>query len=76
MIIKRYMKEYIKLRSEAVNMNNPVIRPCVRPCSILSSIKASLVEVKEFNEGKRKLSSLMDSKKQWDEWIREVESGK
>lgn len=55
-------------------MNNSVIRPCERPCSILSSIKASLVEVKEFNEGKRKLSSLTHSKKQWDKWIREVES--
>lgn len=75
MNIKRYIKKYYKL-SEAIYMNNSVIRHCKRPCSILSSIKASLVEVKEFNEGKRKLSSLMDSKKQWDEWIREVESGK
>lgn len=57
-------------------MNNTVIRPSQRPCSIIDSIKASLTEVKKFNEGKIKLTSLSDSKNQWNEWIKEVENGK
>ena len=53
-------------------MNNLVIRPC----SIICSIKYSLMEVKEFNDGKIKFTSLADSKKQWNVWIKEVENRK
>ena len=83
MIIKRYNKKYININlriSEAINMSNVTIRPCVgtceRPCSILDSIKASLLEVKEFNKGKIKLNSLSESKREWNDWIKEVEDGK
>lgn len=80
MSIKRYEKQYIKLRiiskEEEISMNKLI---SVKPYSAIDSLKASLIEVKKCRHSEKelsKLNSFSESKKLWDKWIEEAKESK